>query len=174
MQTKVLDALTLSLLLTLLGTAIYTDIRFGRIYNTLTFPAMAAGILLGAVSNGIAGLLDCLAGLGLVLVLYLVFAPRTGIGGGDIKLMMAVGALLGFELALWAMLYSAVAGGVLALTVMAGRRTVLSGTRNLLYSLWNGIGLRGKTDNSTVAMGVPFRYSPAIALGTVLAYFVRA
>lgn len=174
MQTNVLDLLFSSVLILLLGTAVYTDIRFGKIYNKLTVPAMAIGIVLRTSEGHFRGFEDSVAGLGFVLVLYLLFASQIGLGGGDIKLMMAVGSLLGLKLAVWAVLYSAIAGGLLALIVLASRRMVIATVRRMFASLCLSMGARVPVEFSTAYKGVPFRYSPAIALGTVLAYVLRS
>jgi len=167
-----LSTANLAGLAVLLGAAIYTDLRFGKIYNKLTIPVMAVGVALSA-ARGLPGILDSLAAIGLVLVLYLFFAPAAGIGGGDAKLMMGVGALVGLKLAVWAMLFSAIIGGVLALAAMARHRALLSTTRNMAGNLYLSAVLRAPVELSSGSKGIKFRYSPAIALGTVLAFFVK-
>jgi len=156
----------------LIAGAVYTDLRYGKIYNKLTIPCMALGVALNA-ARGLPGILDSLAGIGLVLVLYLLFAPAVGIGGGDTKLMMGVGALLGLKLAVWAMLFSAVIGGVLALAVMARYRALLSTTRNMAGNIFLSAALRAPVELSSGSRGIKLRYSPAIALGTLLTFFVK-
>jgi len=72
--------------------AAVSDLRTRRLPNWLTVPAFAAGLLAHTVVNGFAGLgfalLGFATGFGLLLVLWLI----GGGGGGDVKLMGALGA----------------------------------------------------------------------------------
>jgi prepilin peptidase CpaA len=102
----------------LLLAATVTDVRFRRIPNWLTFPAIAAALAIRSFSQGWSGLLLGVAGgVTAPLVLMLVRAFRR-LGMGDVKLAVAVGALLGPAAGGAAMLVSAVCGGLLALAVM--------------------------------------------------------
>jgi prepilin peptidase CpaA len=73
------------------------DARTGRIPNSLTLPFIGLALILNG-ANGARGL--ALSGAGLVVaafvpvLLYRVSRGR-GIGGGDVKLLAALGALLG-------------------------------------------------------------------------------
>src|SRR6185369_3349256 len=93
------------------------DLFTYRIPNTLTYAAMLAGVLSHVILDRWVGLYRGLAGLllggGIFLFLYLL---RT-MGAGDVKLMAAVGAFAGPSKALEIALYSAIAGGVLALAL---------------------------------------------------------
>lgn len=106
---------------------IVTDWRWHRIPNVVTFPTMAVGIVLGALEGfpGAileSGLLDHLAGLALGLGVSWPFYVGGGIKAGDGKMLMAIGAVRGSVFLLNAALIGAVAGGVLALVLMATRR----------------------------------------------------
>ena len=168
-----IHTIVLAVLTVLLGVALYTDLRYGKIYNKLTLPCIAAGLALGFAGGGISGLLQSLAAIGLVLALYLILAPKAGVGGGDAKLMMAVASLVGFKLAVWSMLFSAVIGGVLALVMMARYRAMLSTTKNLATNLYLSLALRVPTELSSGSKGMKVRYSPAIALGTLLVLLLK-
>jgi prepilin peptidase CpaA len=74
----------------------YTDVRYRRIYNYITIPAIVLGVLIQYLFNGIDGLTMSLLGTGTGLGLFLLFYLLKGIGGGDIKLLAAVGALQGY------------------------------------------------------------------------------
>lgn len=148
----------------LLATAVYTDLRFGKIYNKVTIPCAALGIALNSGQHGIMGFFQSIAGAGLVLTLFLLFAPKVGIGGGDTKLMMAVGALTGLRFAVWAMLASALVGGILALLIMARRRMLSETARNLAAGVYLGAPLYVNPGSRRIR----FAYSPAIALGSLV------
>lgn len=158
----------------MMAVALYTDLRFGRIYNWLTIPCMLLGISLNTASHGVQGFLYSMAGAALVLAAFLFISPLVGMGGGDIKLMMAVGALLGMHMLIWAALYSAIIGGVLAVIVMLKHRVLASTTRNMAGNYMMKIAFRAPVDVTAGSRGIKFRYSPAIALGTALALWLRS
>lgn len=82
--------------------AAFTDARTGRIPNWLTLGGVGGGWVLGGGAGG-------LSGLGLAFVSTAIAASpwltcywlgKGGVGGGDVKLFAAFGALLGAERAL--------------------------------------------------------------------------
>jgi prepilin peptidase CpaA len=158
------DPARLIIMMGLLATAVYTDLRLGKIYNKLTIPCAAFGIALNAGQHGVEGLVQSVGGAALVVGLFVLFAPKVGIGGGDTKLMMAVGALTGLRFAVWAMLVSALIGGILALWVVARRRMLSETARSLATSMYLGAPL----DFNTGSGSIRFAYSPAIALGSLV------
>jgi prepilin peptidase CpaA len=162
-----------AVLIVLLAAAVYTDLRHGKIYNKLTLTCIALGIILSLLSAGLRGLGESLAGIGLVLLLYLLFAPLTGIGGGDVKLMMAVGALMGIRLTVWSLLFSAAIGGFFAVVVMTRHRVLVDTLKGMSTNLILKVFYQAPVEVTGGSRGLKFRYSPAIALGTLLAYFLR-
>src|SRR6476646_6105704 len=101
------SALTLAsdvVLLAGLSWAVVTDVRSRRISNRLTYPLMALGLAANGLAGGWGGARDSALG-------WLLGA----IGAGDLKLLAAIGALKGPEFVLHAAVYTALAGGVLAL-----------------------------------------------------------
>jgi len=104
--------------------AAVTDLRSRRIPNWLTFPAIGVGLLLNTLLPGVshgpgialkAGLLSSAAGALLLLICFGLLGAIRFVGMGDVKLMVAVGALLRWPTALWALAYVALSGGVIAL-----------------------------------------------------------
>lgn len=93
-RTWVVHLINLWLILLVVVTS-YTDLRFQRIRNIHTGPSMGAGILLGLLGAGLGGagmaLLGILCGFASMGILYAVGIMKAG----DVKLAMAVGALVG-------------------------------------------------------------------------------
>lgn len=89
-------------------TAAISDSRTRRIPNKLTVPCFFAGLIYQLAFNGWSGLGDGLlgfaVGFGPLFVLWMI----GGGGGGDVKLMGALGTWLGFKMTLYALIGSAV------------------------------------------------------------------
>lgn len=103
--------------------ALVTDLVRGRIFNWLTVPAFIGGLVFSFVSAGWQGLLLGVAGALLGLALFgILFALRV-MGGGDVKLMMALGAFGGPKYALETAIVSILLGGIMAafLLLVKGR-----------------------------------------------------
>ena len=93
------------------------DLRTKKLPNRLTVPALVAAFVFHGATSGSSGQLTALAGFatgfGILLVLWIV----GGGGGGDVKLMGALGAWLGPQGTLAVFLISAALGRAI------GRRT---------------------------------------------------
>ena len=146
------------------------DLRTRRIPNVVTGAMMGAG--LGLAAAGVHGMtlsaaaLGFLVGLGLMLPGHVIGAT----GAGDVKLMAAIGTLLGPALAVNAFLFTAVAGGVLAFAVSVRRQRLavtVAGTARLISMPSDARQeIRGATASSR------FAYGPAIAVGSIIAALV--
>ena len=75
------------------------DLRTKKIPNLLTFPAAALGIVLQLIQSGPPGALSAVEGwfaaLGIMLLTRFLGWKSCPFGGGDLKLIAAVGSLLG-------------------------------------------------------------------------------
>jgi prepilin peptidase CpaA len=152
-----------------LATAVYTDLRTRRIPNWLT-GAIAAGGFGLAFGGGTVTTLQALLGLMVGLLLMLPGHVIGATGAGDVKLMAAIGAVVGPDLALRAFLYSAVAGGVFAIAV-ATRRGVLATTLQDTTRLVTEPAMARQAIESS-SRANRFAYGPAIAVGTLVSVMV--
>jgi len=105
--------------------ALWTDLAARRIPNGLTLTAIGCGLVLQLLLHGVPGLL--LGGLGLLVGLLLLVGPFAigAMGAGDVKLVAALGTLLG-PLAVLVMLLAATLISGLIACVVAGRRRLLA------------------------------------------------
>jgi len=160
------DALVTAIVAVGMGAAAVIDLRTRRIPNILTATLAAIGIGLAAAGFGRVGLgaalLGCLLGLAFMMPGHIFGAT----GAGDVKLLAAAGALLGPKDTIYAFLYTAIAGGVLALVVAVARRR-LSQTLESTSRLVSG-SEEARTEIESTSSDNRFAYAPAIAIGVVL------
>jgi prepilin peptidase CpaA len=107
-----------SILLVLLSLACaVTDFRAGKIYNKLTYPSIAVGVALSFFFSppdplmSVAGVVGALLG-------YSLLYKIGGMGAGDVKLMMGIGALKGLPFVFFASFYIFCIAGLAALVIV--------------------------------------------------------
>jgi prepilin peptidase CpaA len=156
--------------------ACVTDLRSRRIPNVLTFGAAASAVVSHAIVQGIDGLSLALGGWAVGTALFLPFFALGGLGGGDVKLLGALGAWLGPGDAVWLALYSSMAGGGVALIVALHHgylRTALRNIGNLLQFWWL-VGPRPMPQATLEDSGSPrLAYAVPIFMGTVATLWLQ-
>ena len=130
------------------------DLRRRQIPNWIPVAAIAGGLLIAFRDKGWSGAGSSVAGLVAGFAVFFLFYALGAMGGGDVKLMAGFGAVLGWSRIWEASLWTAAAGGILALAVVA-----ISAMR----------GNRRVSGHSSDA--IP--YAPAIAIGSWLALIPR-
>jgi prepilin peptidase CpaA len=139
----------------------YTDGRWLRIPNTLTYPAMALGVAFGAIEGlpgalFVSGFVDHVAAVFLAFAFSYPFYAAGGLKAGDAKLLMAIGALRGTSFLLVATVYGAVIGGILAIGFITVRRVRAAGA--------------AEANSMAKVMKSSMPYGIALALGGLLAW----
>ena len=150
--------------------ATVVDIRTRRIPNALTATMAGAGV--GFAAAGISGISLSAAAIGFFVGLALMLPGHAlgATGAGDVKLMAAVGAIVGPLGVVNAFLFTAIAGGVLALIVAVRRRrftATLAGTARLIAAPTDA-----RREVQAAQASSRFAYGPAIAVGSILAALV--
>lgn len=164
--------LSLLVIILVVGAA-FTDFRWHKIPNILTFPSMGVGIVGHGLVNGWDGLGFSLGGLGLGLVLLLGFYIMGGMAAGDVKLMAAVGAFVGPLNVFLVFLMTAILGGFYSIGMMIqglGFRGMLERVGMMFKTLF----LTRKVKMAFVGNDeseVKLRYGLVIALGTLTFQF---
>lgn len=161
------DALATAIVCVAMSLAAVIDLRTRRVPNALTGSLLAIGIGLAAAELGPVGLGGAVLGALLGLAFMLPGHVLGGTGAGDVKLFAAAGALLGPATTVRAFLFTAIAGGALAIVVAVRRR-------RLQHTLGATVRLMGGGAAAIAAVESPaadnrFAYAPAIAIGVVLA-----
>ncbi|MEY2932425.1 MAG: hypothetical protein RL033_3174 [Pseudomonadota bacterium] len=122
--------------------AAWFDARSGRIPNLITLPVLPLGLLLGALTDGIWGLGSAVLGALLCLAVpYGLFHASRGsaIGGGDVKLFAALGALLGPIAGLGVELSSLLVLAVVALLALAWRGQLFTWLKHTAELAWSWV-----------------------------------
>lgn len=146
--------------------ACYGEVRSRRIPNWLTGAGMVLGLGAAFIEGWFPGLWNACLGLLIGGGILLPFCLLGVVGGGDMKLMAATGAIVGYPLVLRVMTDVCLAGGLLAVGIMA----------------WNGILLTTFANAFKILFGMPkpakglkrppmVPYGLAIAAGTLYAVF---
>jgi len=152
--------------------AVFADLRTGRVPNALTFPAMAAGLALHAGSAGMSGLFFSFKGIAAGIAVLLAPYIFLGMGAGDVKLMGAVGALIGAGEVLVAFLFAAVIGGIYGLVLLVLRGGLGEVLKKYLFALKHFLITKDFVCMEGGESGsIRIYYAPAIAAGTLLALF---
>ena len=125
-------------------TACVCDLRTRRIPNALTFGAALAAAMFHVVTGGATGLVASAGGWLLGIALFFPFFALRGLGGGDVKLLGALGAWLGPVAVFHVGLYSAIAGGVIGTLVAFRTGYLLRALHNLAFlgTFWSTVGLQ--------------------------------
>jgi prepilin peptidase CpaA len=119
------------------------DVRTRRIPNVLTLSAAVAGLLYHLATSGVGGLQTAAAGWILGLLLLLPYFALGGMGGGDVKLVAALGAWLGPWETFWLAMYAGICGGVLGLIVALAHGYLRRAIANVKHMIgyWAVVGL---------------------------------
>jgi len=143
------------------------DMRAQRVPNPLTLGIAVVGVALAAVHATPVGITGALAGMGVGLALMLPGHIIGATGAGDVKLFAAMGAFIGPRHIFTAFLYTALAGGVIAIVISLWRRrlrqTLGETARLISTAAANAPAIESPLANNR------FAYAPAIAVGTMLA-----
>ena len=161
------DLIASAVLLAGTGAGAAIDLRTRRVPNPLTMGLAATGVLFAAFGFGPISLGASLAGLALGLAVMLPGHLIGATGAGDVKLFAAAGAFIGPGHIIGAFLYTALAGGGIAIIVSLLRRRLRQtvGSTALLIAT---VGANAPAIESPVEDN-RFAYAPAIAVGTMLA-----
>jgi prepilin peptidase CpaA len=141
----VLDVYPVPIILVLIAASIaaVTDVWKFKVYNLLTLPLLASGLLYHVINGGAVGFagsfLGALVGFGIMIFLYVM----GGMGAGDVKFVTALGAWLGLPMTLYVLLAGCIAAGVYAVvllvTTASFRETLLN-----IQLLWLRVACLGR------------------------------
>jgi prepilin peptidase CpaA len=149
------------------------DVQHRRIPNWLTYPGILIGLALRGALFGWKGVLSaaegCLLAGGIMFLFYAVRA----MGAGDVKIMAALGSLVGPRYVVSVLLATAIFGGVLAIVYAIYRGRIGSTLKNvgsvLRFHAWAGLQAHPDLNlDNPATLRMP--YGLAIALGMLYTF----
>jgi prepilin peptidase CpaA len=154
-----------------LGTAIIAgvcDWRTSRIPNALTYSAIAIGLGLAVLTDSDAALWGLVTGAGIGLLLFV----SGGLGGGDVKLIAAIGTLLGASRIIEVVAIAIAIAALLALAIVARAGLHRDLRAHLRVSL-TSMAVPG-APRTSAGPNLRVQFAPALAVATALVVFVPA
>ena len=149
--------------------AVWWDLKERRVPNALTVTGLGLALGLRAL-DGIHPLMSGILGAVLGLALALPLVTVGGLGGGDAKLMAAVGAFLGPIQLMWALAITAIVGGIMALVLAFHRGAVWETLLETASLVAAPLGLAPDRPRRTIrtpgAISIP--YAVPIAIGALV------
>ncbi len=152
-------------------TAVISDLSSCRVPNKLTFSMVLVATVLHAWFGQWEGLMFASTGLVAGLLCFLPFHLLGAMGAGDVKLLAAVGAVVGPGTVVIAALMTILAGGVIALVYITARGGLPAMLRRYssMFVLLTAKQPQYIPPAPGEAAGLRFPYALAIACGTALA-----
>ncbi|WP_462411051.1 A24 family peptidase [Neobacillus sp. Marseille-QA0830] len=152
-----------------LGICLVTDIKSRKILNIVTLPTILFALIYSIFTNGLEGFL--FSGKGLLVGFIFLFIPYLlgGMGAGDVKLMAAIGALMGTEFVFNSFIFTALIGGAIGLFLIIKKNGFITLIKSIYLNIVyfrNNIGsiiLSKAKDGRSIS----FPYGIAIVFGTL-------
>jgi prepilin peptidase CpaA len=154
-------------------TTAFGDLRWRKIPRTFTISALVTGLVFHLIYGGF---LSAVVAATLGFTIGLLFFRMGAIGGGDVKLMAALGSLLGLSTWLLAMQAAVITAALIAI-VQAVRHSRVRETLANLGELLRWLAQKGATAHPAIHVGnaaalrAPF--GVAAAVGTLVAVIHR-
>lgn len=151
--------------------ALASDIKHYKIRNKLTFPFMFIGLVTACILDGFDGLLDSILGIVAPFVLLILLYALRMLGAGDIKLFSAIGAVMGFREVIQIMIYSFLAGGVIAVFIVIVNKNAKERFLymfNYLKCTFLSMNIQPYTDFEKSDSKAKFKMAYAITCGVII------
>jgi prepilin peptidase CpaA len=149
------------------GLSTIVDLRTRRVPNPLTLGIALTGVGLAAAGVTRVSVVGALMAFAIGFALMLPGHLFGATGAGDVKLLAALGTFLGPAGTVAAFLYTAVAGGLLAVATAACRRSLRATVGRTTALVLSGGANASEIEGPSVDNR--FAYAPAIAIGAMVA-----
>ncbi|MEM9068511.1 MAG: A24 family peptidase [Myxococcota bacterium] len=146
--------------------AAITDLRSTRIPNWLTLPPLVAPLVYLAIYGPMAALSSAIGIFVCSFVFYIIFRYGGG-GGGDVKHLAAMGALVGVQRGVEILIATVFAAGIYAIVRLLWERRMLQTLRNVLFLLVNPVLPKDKRQPIRREQMSNIRMGPAFFAGCI-------
>ena len=153
--------------------AAVTDWRKGEIPNWLTLPPLVVAPVLYAVFVGTQGIASSLLGIFFCGLPFLVLWWQGGIGGGDVKLVAAIGACAGAMAGLEIELLSLVIAALYALGRLAWQGQLIRTLGNAVFLAMNPLLPKKWRRKVSPTLMNTVRLGGAFLCATLLSFMIR-
>jgi prepilin peptidase CpaA len=172
-----MDCYIIYFLAGILIVAAIIDLYLRKIPNLLTYPTIIIAFIYNCIYNGFNGLLFSVTGLFVGLIALGIFYLFGGMGAGDVKLMGAVGAVLGPKNVLNVFLFTGIIGGIYSIMIIFLRfqaskkllKRIITTLKTLSFT-GNFIPIPAGEDEKPPKLC----YGIAIALGALITIWLKA
>ena len=173
------------LLIAMVAVAAFFDLRFRRIPNWLVLAGLILGIGLNAFLGdphatsffSWSGTLFSLKGLGLAFLIYFPLYLLRGMGAGDVKLMAAVGAIVGWRDWLGIFIITALLGGLVAIALLLSRgrlNKTLSNVGSLVLALFSFRAPYARNEELDITSGKSVKLPHGVVIAWGCLFFLAA
>ena len=153
--------------------ASYYDMRYHRLPNWLNMSGILVGLVYHLFVFQLNGFINSVLGLlaagGILLIMYIFKA----LGAGDVKLFAAIGAITGILFSLYAIMYTIIFAGIIALIVLLFTKTFLVNITLALLHIKESIKDKSLTPledfKNNISNRFPFMY--AVIPGVITAFY---
>lgn len=140
------------------------DLKERRIPNWATLSGLGAGVVIQLAYGGLNGLVAALGGVAVGAALMFLPYISGWVGGGDLKLLAAVGALMGSQFVFWTAVFASLVGGIMALGWLAVTGN-LANSLGYVFLTW-----RANLGAKPAALTTHLCFGPALAMGALIAF----
>lgn len=156
------------MLLTACIISVYTDLKYRIIPNKLTIPLLVSGVVYHGIIAGWSGVTNSITGITLGMLLLVIPALMGGMGGGDLKLLMAIGAWGGPLFVIRVFIIACLTGALWAVFLLIKQGLLIKTLITILRSVWMFIFSMGKIRLPITHTGQSLPYAICLSLGTLL------
>jgi prepilin peptidase CpaA len=148
--------------------SLFTDLKDRKILNIVTIPTILFGLIFFSITQGWNGFLFSILGLFVGLVVLIIPFLLGGMGAGDVKLMGAIGALMGTSFVFYSFIYAALIGGVISLLLIINSKGLKDSIKLFFYNLiFFQKSFVSMIVNKDKEKSITFPYGVPIVLGTI-------
>ena len=164
-----MPVISISLLYILILFSIFTDIKYRKIFNYITLSGAVGGLLANVYVYGGDGFVVSVLGLVVGLSMFFPLFIFKLLGAGDVKLMGAVGAILGYKMVFQTAICTIIVGGILSLLALLFHGRLLNATKKALWAFYTLISPNFAFELPKVETCVKIPFAIAIAIGSIIA-----